>query len=252
MVKYEDPYGTNKCTKDELWREAISEAKILSQDAGVVWDTIKDAVDNSLLTLLVGDFITADQLRALYRTWEAAMGKHQQETSNYTDYGPQHTEIESLIERLKTITPEQAIALSNERNVTRGAEAPSRYAALKATSEADRDEMWCQATDEAEIASRYAGAVWDVIGEAVDDAILALLVGDLIDAEQFNALYGPWELVMDIQQEKCHHCEDEIRELVATLAIRDEQLAAVRNDLRHLERENRRWKKRAKKAEAKL
>jgi hypothetical protein len=64
--------------------------------------------------------------------------------------------------------------------------------------------MWYQATDDAENASRDAKAadVWVVIGEAVEDALLALLVGELITEEQFNTLYEPWASVMDVQMDE--------------------------------------------------
>jgi hypothetical protein len=173
--------------------------------------------------------------------------------SSYENYGPQHAEIESLIDRLRTITPKQALALHGDHNPTFPLVVKSRDAALKATAEAGRDGMWYQAVDEATMASRDAGMAveWDVIEDSVNDALLALLAGDIIDAEHFNALYESWEIVMD-EQEQYHNCEDEIRELVAALAVRDEQLATSRDDFRSSERESRRWKKRAKKAEAKL
>ena len=59
--------------KRELWLEALVDAGIVSQDTEAVWGAIQEAVDNSLLDLLVGDFSTPDQLRALYRTWELAL-----------------------------------------------------------------------------------------------------------------------------------------------------------------------------------
>jgi len=86
MTGYEN-YDETNYTKEELWHQAINDAGIVSRDAGAVWSTIKDAVDDSLLRLLVGDFITADQLKALYRTWELAMGRHQQEAGNHKTTG---------------------------------------------------------------------------------------------------------------------------------------------------------------------
>jgi post-segregation antitoxin (ccd killing protein) len=59
--------------KRELWLEALDDAGIASQDTEAVWNAIQEAVDNELLDLLVGDFSTQGQLRALYRTWELAM-----------------------------------------------------------------------------------------------------------------------------------------------------------------------------------
>ena len=60
-------------TRRELWLEALNDAGIASQDTEAVWNAIQEAVDNELLDLLVGDFSTQGQLRALYRTWELAM-----------------------------------------------------------------------------------------------------------------------------------------------------------------------------------
>jgi hypothetical protein len=186
-------------------------------------------------------------------------------------YGPQTAEIKALIKQLKTITPDQALTLAGEHDPALTRTRESLDAALRAASEAERERMWYQAIDEAAMVSRGAGAVsvWDTIEEAVDDALLALVVGDLIDAEQFHALYGAWESVIDRQANEqfqsepvtqseptdeeiiaglrkeivCHDAT--IQGLIAALAIKNEQLATAKRKIR-------RWKKAAKKAKAEL
>ena len=97
-------------------------------------------------------------------------------------YGPQTAEIEAIIERLKTMTVDEAKALA-------AAWYDDRTAAWKAAWYA----AWYAAVDAARDAAWYA--------------ILALLVSDLITPEQFDLLYGPWASVMEKEVDK--ESEDE-------------------------------------------
>jgi hypothetical protein len=75
--------------------------------------------------------------------------------------GPNGETVAALIERARTITPDEAERLNAAWNAARDA---ARYAA------------W------------YAAR----------DATLALVVKDLITPDQFNTLYGPWASVMEV------------------------------------------------------
>jgi uncharacterized coiled-coil protein SlyX len=113
---------------------------------------------------------------------------------------------------------------------------------------------------------------WRATLFSIRDAVWALVVKDLITAEEFEILYGPWASVMG-QQVKLPAtnatlttdeppraadgslnrnleieiaCRDAtIQGLIAALAIKEEKLATA-------ERKSRHWKKRAKKAKADL
>ena len=128
-------------------------------------------------------------------------------------YGPQTAEIESFIERLKTITPEQLGALSDvyERAV-REEEVQNAWRSARAeASHANRQEI-------REAAWKVA---WDAVWAGNQDIprnsalyatwypILALLVRDLITAKQFDALYGPYDTVMNIDQRSTQTVEIE-------------------------------------------
>jgi hypothetical protein len=134
-------------------------------------------------------------------------------------YGPQTAEIKALIEQVKTVTPEQAEALSN---VVRSEE--SWDAAWDTLWDARREDAWNDAWDsmretiwnalwDAMRATVWSAALvavrealWDEVWEEAlemvwvviaHDALLALLVRDLITPDQFDALYVPWSSVMD-------------------------------------------------------
>ena len=89
-------------------------------------------------------------------------------------YGPNSAQVEALLEKIKTITLEQAEALAAARDAARGAAlGAARGAALGAAQGAAR-------------------------GAALD-AALVLVVKDLISEDDFNTLYGPWASVMEPQ-----------------------------------------------------
>jgi len=114
-------------------------------------------------------------------------------------YGPQTEAIETLIEQLRTLTPEQAVTLDAAWGAARDAVwAAAWYGVMDAVRDAVRD----AALDAVRDAVRDAAldAVWSAVRNttrvAIWGAVLALLVQDLIDPKHFDALYGPWKSVM--------------------------------------------------------
>ena len=112
-------------------------------------------------------------------------------------YEPQ---IESLINRVKYLTPEQAKDLAaawgtKQRSVW--------FDTLRILSEANRFDTFSSARNSAwsdawvnvrnDVPRAARGASWG----AVRDAVLALVARDLIRVSDFNILYGPWGKVMD-------------------------------------------------------
>ena len=110
-------------------------------------------------------------------------------------YGPNTAEVEAMIEKIKTITPEQAETLFVAWVANNAADrALAEFEALDATNY----EQW--------IAVRYAAMkampddvplnVW----EAIWGATLALVVRERISEEDFDVLYGPWREVMEVEK----------------------------------------------------
>ena len=95
-------------------------------------------------------------------------------------YGPQTYQIEQLLLKIKSLTPEQV----EELDVTRYA---ARDAALDAAWDAALDAARDAALDAAWYAAWYAA--WDVAWDAVWHAIRALLVRDLIGEKFTQAHY---------------------------------------------------------------
>ena len=116
-------------------------------------------------------------------------------------YGPNTEAVEALIEKVKTITPEQAetLAIIWERSNNCAGE---------------WDEVWMRAIHASEGRRGEWEAAWNAIGmfrkrtyemggRAVEcaawEAAAALVVKDLISEDDFNILYGPWASVMEPQ-----------------------------------------------------
>ena len=116
-------------------------------------------------------------------------------------YGSQTAEVEKLIEKIKTITPEQAEALA--------------IVWERSDKSADEwDEVWMRAIKASGGRRGEWEAAWDAIGmfrkrtyemggRAVEcaawEAAAALVGKDLISEDDFNTLYGPWASVMEPQ-----------------------------------------------------
>ena len=121
--------------------------------------------------------------------------------------GPQGPLLVKLFEQARNVTPEQLRALGAAggaawdaaRDAAGGAArdaagGAARDAARDAAGGAARDAAW----DAARGAARDAagGAAWDAARDAAWDAAWALVVRDLITAEQYETLAGPWISVM--------------------------------------------------------
>lgn len=102
-------------------------------------------------------------------------------------YGPNTAAVQRVIERCKTLTDDEVERLVAAWYAHRG---ESWYAASNAAETAARSEDWYAASD----------AAWDAAGKvaqsqgwfALGDALIAYIVQDLITAEQFDLLAGPW------------------------------------------------------------
>ncbi len=106
-------------------------------------------------------------------------------------YGPYTVEIEALIERIKTITPEQAKAMLDAYDDAMKFEETwnAWRSALSAENYSGRGSMR-EAALNAALSDKWYAARYTV---------LAMLVRDLISPDRFNALYGPWASVMEKQ-----------------------------------------------------
>lgn len=108
-------------------------------------------------------------------------------------YGPQTVKVEALLRRAKRLTPEQ---MSRLRSTWReSTEARVRIESLADALDARAKERRAAANTFGAIALAQQG--WTVAWHAVSDAVLALLLEDLITEEQFSALYRPWASVME-------------------------------------------------------
>jgi len=95
------------------------------------------------------------------------------ELSSYQALGPNGEEVAALIKRCKTLTPDEIKRLV-------AAWVAARDAAWVAAEDAARDAAWV--------------AAWVAARDAARAAALALIVRDLITAEQFELLYGSWRM----------------------------------------------------------
>ena len=109
-------------------------------------------------------------------------------------YGSQTTEVEALLEKIKTITPEQAKALDAPwaapwKAVWGAVWTAARGAGREAALEAALEAAWVAVRETA----------WDAGWVAVWDAVLVTVTKDLISEEDFHTLYSPWASVMEPQ-----------------------------------------------------
>jgi len=102
-------------------------------------------------------------------------------------FGPRGKQVTELIERASRIDSEEQAALLVAQE---SAEGLVRFSAWEAA--------WPFGED---LAIPTNEAVWEVtpriVRDSVSDAVLALIVKDLITEEHFNTLYGPWASVME-------------------------------------------------------
>ena len=114
-------------------------------------------------------------------------------------YGPQTTQIEALLDRVRNLTDEEAEALSD---AVRFAD-PDFWGAWNATQIAAWDAARTAGRDAARDAAWVAAwnAAGDAAWEAIWDAVQALLVRDLVGQhgftqEHYDTLVALWESVM--------------------------------------------------------
>lgn len=109
--------------------------------------------------------------------------------------GPNGREAAALIERCKTLTPDEIEGLATAWYATRNA---AWGIAGDVAWDDSRGAAWGAARGAAGLAVRGAvrGAARDAVWDAVWDAVGALIIRDLISEEHFNALYEPWRSVI--------------------------------------------------------
>ena len=98
-------------------------------------------------------------------------------------FGPQGESVVALIERARRLTLREVVRLDAARDAARDAAwaaawAAAWYAARAAAWDAARDAAW--------------GAAWAAAWYAARNAAGALVIRDLISAEHYTALTGPW------------------------------------------------------------
>ena len=118
-------------------------------------------------------------------------------------FGPQGESVVALIERARRLTLREVVRLAAARDAVRDAVwaaawDAARDAARGAAWDAARDAAW----DAARAAARGAAwaaawdaaraAAWDAAWYAARGAVGALVIRDLISAEHYTALTGPW------------------------------------------------------------
>jgi hypothetical protein len=149
------------------------------------WHVVRDAIS----ALAVRDLITPAQFDALYEPWASAMEERMPTTQTDFKYGPQTIAIEGLVDRVKTITPEQAKALLDAYDDAMKSEETwnAWRSALSAENYSGRGSMREAALNAAFTDKWYAARY----------TVLAMLVSDLISPDRFDLLYKPWASVME-------------------------------------------------------
>ena len=105
-------------------------------------------------------------------------------------YGPNSAQVEALLEKIKTITPEPAKALDAPWDAPwKAVWGAGREAGREAALEAALEAAWVAVRETA----------WDAGWVAVRDAVLVTVTKDLISEDDFNILYGPWASVMEVE-----------------------------------------------------
>jgi hypothetical protein len=146
------------------------------------------------------------------------------------EYGPQTAEIEALIERLRAATPEQVKTLGEARH---GAQNKAWSEAWNEARIKVCDEEWSRACEEAHEAVFEAARdkEWSGAWYGARDAILAIMVRDLITPNQFDLLYSPWAWVIDEQPQVRQTLSAEIERLNNQIKELQQQLDKVKADL---------------------
>lgn len=109
-------------------------------------------------------------------------------------------EVETLIGRIKALTPEQSIALTEawDNNEDVSVRMNAWLHALQASEDGNRQREWKRAYRATTKASPRATILdWYEAQVVAWEAVAALVVRDLLTTEDFDALYGPWASVME-------------------------------------------------------
>ena len=123
-------------------------------------------------------------------------------------HGPQTAEIEKLVAQIKAVTPEQAKALSQAYHASRRWPSlderwySTRDSMRSSMDKVEWDETRARARSIAQDAMRGVElpesreAMQGMALIAAQEAILVLLIRDIIESDQFELFYGPWGSVM--------------------------------------------------------
>lgn len=151
------------------------------------------------LFLVEGEPVSEEDNKRGFRTLRVL-----EELPAWQALGPQGELVVDLIEKAKTVTQPQVMALRAAWNVTRNT---AWNAALDAAWHAAWDSARIAAWDAAGYAARgtiWTGGrsadgydIWGIAGSIAGCAARALMVKDLINEEDFTLLYGPWASVME-------------------------------------------------------
>ena len=121
--------------------------------------------------------------------------------------GPQGPEVAALLKRIRGLTSPGVSALDTARGAALGAAQGAAWDAARSAAwsaawnvawDAARSAAWSAAWNVAwDVARDAAGkAAWSAAWSAAWEAILAVLVRDLIAPAQYDTLTGPWRTVM--------------------------------------------------------
>lgn len=119
-------------------------------------------------------------------------------------WGPQGVEVADLIDRARQLTVDEVNRLAARYAAPDAAPVAARYAARVAAWDAAwvaaRVATWDAAWYATRVAARYAApdATWYATWDATWDATWALVTRDLISADQFGLLYGPWATATEV------------------------------------------------------
>ncbi len=118
-------------------------------------------------------------------------------------YGPNTAEVEKLLEQIRAITPEQITAITPEQITALEGAVHNVRNARRITAAITKRPAWKEAWPVAWEAWNASWATRGVLGtvwEVVYYAVLAVVVKDLLIQEDFDALYGPWASVMEVEK----------------------------------------------------
>lgn len=112
------------------------------------------------------------------------------------EYGPNTALLKVVLEEVKSLTKEQNTCLAKSRNQSYETSwIAVRTSAMVSLRKADRKEAFVAAKKA--VREGNSSVTSCMTWEEVDNAVLAVIVKDLIRPEQFDLLYGPWRSVVE-------------------------------------------------------